>query len=109
MHLIRLSRMLALAIITCLTLPPSAAWGWGDRASRSVVVIRPQHPLGHHQLIDSRFSTVIVINEVIVVEAVPKVVWVPSHWHWNGFGWVVVGGHWTKAWCASGGTWCAAE
>lgn len=25
-------------------------------------------------------------------------VWVPANWHWNGYRWVLVPGHWAAAW-----------
>ena len=105
MRWVRINLALRLALAGGLTLLSGVAWAWGERTARSVVVIDPPAPVTTNRaVLDHRSARsyvqteIIVITTVIVVNQVQTSVWVPPHWHWNGFGWVVVGGHWASAW-----------
>lgn len=99
----RLALAFALALAVSLTLLAGAAGAHHRHHGIFVgccVFIGPVSPFVHHHFIHHGFidpgfaPSVIVTNQVVVVDPVPQPVWVPGSWWWNGFQWVWWPGHW---------------
>lgn len=102
----------ALVLVAALALLPGTTWAWGNGGLHTGVFIghgRPfvsdhafiSHPFVHHHVfIDHGFVPhhVFVAPGFVVVEPVPRARWIPPTWQWNGFGWVLVPGHWVSVW-----------
>ncbi|MFQ5899316.1 MAG: hypothetical protein ACE5JN_13880 [Candidatus Methylomirabilia bacterium] len=111
MKRITLGLALSLALAFGLTLLPGTAWAWGPHAfhggvhpgvrhGHGGVFIRDRHPFVHHEFKIRRrrrhFTHHGFNHHSASVHPVPKAVWIPGFWQWNGLGWVRVPGHWLR-------------
>jgi hypothetical protein len=101
----RIGVSLALGLVIALTLMPHVSWAGGGfvavHSGDVSVFFGSGHPFVHgHQHFAHRgffhpvVSPFFVPRPVIVAAPVPRPVWVPGGWNWNGFQWVWVPGHW---------------